>query len=44
MTDCRRTGFGTTLRDGRTVHIRAKQPADEAELLQAFNPDERRRP
>ena len=25
-----------TLRDGRTVHVRAVAPADEAELLQAF--------
>jgi acetyltransferase len=26
-----------TLRDGRTVHIRAMRPADEAEILQAFD-------
>ena len=25
-----------TLRDGRAVHLRATRPADEAELLQAF--------
>jgi acetyltransferase len=30
-------GFDTRLRDGRTVHIRATRPADEAELLQAFD-------
>ena len=28
--------FDITLRDGRAVHIRAAGPADEAELLQAF--------
>ena len=28
--------FDASLRDGRTVHIRAMRPADEAELLQAF--------
>ena len=28
--------FDTTLRDGRTVHIRAVRPSDEAEFLQAF--------
>ncbi len=28
--------FDATLRDGRPVHIRAMRPADEAELLQAF--------
>jgi RimJ/RimL family protein N-acetyltransferase len=28
--------FDAPLRDGRTVHIRAVGPADEAELLQAF--------
>jgi acetyltransferase len=31
------TGFDIALRDGRSVHIRAMRPADEAELLQAFN-------
>jgi len=30
------SGFDATLRDGRTVRLRAIQPADEAELLQAF--------
>jgi len=36
--------FDATLRDGRTVHLRAIRPADEAELLQAFgrlSPDAR---
>ncbi len=28
--------FDFTLRDGRTVHIRAMRPSDEAEFLQAF--------
>lgn len=28
--------FDATLRDGRAVHVRAMCPADEAELLQAF--------
>jgi RimJ/RimL family protein N-acetyltransferase len=31
------TGFDATLRGGRTVHIRAMRPADEAEILQAFD-------
>jgi acetyltransferase len=31
------TDFDATLRDGRTVHLRALRPTDEAELLQAFN-------
>ena len=31
------TEFDTALRDGRTVHIRLINPADEAELLQAFD-------
>jgi len=30
------TGVDTTLRDGRSVHVRAVRSADEAELLQAF--------
>jgi RimJ/RimL family protein N-acetyltransferase len=30
------TEFDAVLRDGRTVHVRAMRPADEAELLQAF--------
>ena len=30
------TEFDATLRDGRTVHLRAMGPADEAELVQAF--------
>jgi len=30
------TEFDATLRDGRAVHVRAMRPADEAELLQAF--------
>ena len=30
------TEFDSTLRDGRTVHMRAMRPADEAELVQAF--------
>ena len=30
------TEFDAALRDGRTVHVRAMRPADEAELLQAF--------
>jgi RimJ/RimL family protein N-acetyltransferase len=29
--------FDVTLRDGRVVHIRSARPADEAEMLQAFN-------
>jgi RimJ/RimL family protein N-acetyltransferase len=36
MTGASFTEFDTTLRDGRTVHIRAMRPADETELLQAF--------
>jgi RimJ/RimL family protein N-acetyltransferase len=36
MTDLGFTEFDARLRDGRTVHIRAMRPADEAELLQAF--------
>jgi RimJ/RimL family protein N-acetyltransferase len=35
-----KSGFTTndiTLRDGRAVHIRAMSPADEAEILQAFD-------
>ncbi len=38
------TPFDITLRDGRALHIRAMQMADEAELLQAFerlSPDAR---
>ena len=31
------TGFDATLRDGRTVHIRAMRPSDETEILQAFD-------
>ena len=31
------TDFDITLRDGRAVHIRAMRPADEAEILQAFD-------
>ena len=31
------TEFDAALRDGRTVHIRLINPADEAELLQAFD-------
>src|SRR5688572_25006794 len=30
------TGFDLPLADGRTVHLRAMTPADEAEILQAF--------
>ena len=30
------TEFDFTLRDGRTVHVRAMRPTDEAEFLQAF--------
>ena len=30
------TEFDFTLRDGRVVHLRAMAPADEAEILQAF--------
>ena len=30
------TGFDLTLADGRAVHLRAMTPADEAEILQAF--------
>jgi RimJ/RimL family protein N-acetyltransferase len=37
MTDPGFTEFDACLRDGRTVHIRAMRPADEAELLQAFD-------
>lgn len=36
MTQTGFTEFDATLRDGRTVHVRAMRPADEAELLQAF--------
>jgi len=36
MTQTGFTEVDTTLRDGRTVHVRAMRPADEAELLQAF--------
>lgn len=28
--------FDTSLRDGRTVHVRAVRPSDEAEVVQAF--------
>jgi acetyltransferase len=31
------TEFDLTLRDGRSVHVRAIQPADETEFLQAFD-------
>ena len=31
------TAVDITLRDGRTAHIRAMLPADEAEILQAFD-------
>jgi RimJ/RimL family protein N-acetyltransferase len=31
------TAVDITLRDGRAVHIRAMRPADEAEILQAFD-------
>jgi RimJ/RimL family protein N-acetyltransferase len=31
------TEFDATVRDGRTVHIRAMRPSDEAELVQAFD-------
>ena len=31
------TTIDITLRDGRAVHIRAMRPADEAEILQAFD-------
>jgi acetyltransferase len=31
------TEFDATLRDGRTVHIRAMHPTDEKEFLQAFD-------
>jgi len=31
------TEFDVTLRDGRSVHIRAVHPSDEAEFLQAFD-------
>ena len=37
MTDPTFTEFDAALRDARTVHIRAMRPADEAELLQAFD-------
>jgi RimJ/RimL family protein N-acetyltransferase len=37
MTDPGFTEFDATLRDGRTVHVRAMRPDDEAELLQAFD-------
>jgi acetyltransferase len=37
MTDPGFTEFDATLRDGRTVRVRAMRPADEAELLQAFD-------
>jgi RimJ/RimL family protein N-acetyltransferase len=36
MSDSGFTEFDATLRDGRTVHVRAIRPADEAEILQAF--------
>lgn len=36
MTDRGFAELDATLRDGRTVHIRAMRPADETELLQAF--------
>jgi RimJ/RimL family protein N-acetyltransferase len=36
MMDRRFAEFDAILRDGRTVRIRAMRPADEAELLQAF--------
>lgn len=36
MTEASFTDFDAALRDGRTVHLRAMRPADEAELLQAF--------
>jgi RimJ/RimL family protein N-acetyltransferase len=36
MTDPHLTDIDVTLRDGRTVHIRAMRPEDEAELLQTF--------
>jgi RimJ/RimL family protein N-acetyltransferase len=36
MTDTARTDLEVTLRDGRSVRIRAIRPDDEAELLQAF--------
>jgi len=31
------TAFDDVLRDGRAVHIRAMRPADETEILQAFD-------
>jgi RimJ/RimL family protein N-acetyltransferase len=31
------TDFDTTLRDGRAIHVRSVRPADEAEILQAFD-------
>ena len=37
MTGSGFTEFDTTLRDGRTVHVRAIRAADEAEILQAFD-------
>lgn len=36
MTEASFTDFDAALRDGRKVHLRAMRPADEAELLQAF--------
>jgi RimJ/RimL family protein N-acetyltransferase len=36
MSDSGFTEFDATLGDGRTVHVRAIRPADEAEILQAF--------
>jgi RimJ/RimL family protein N-acetyltransferase len=37
MTDSGFAEFDATLRDGRTVHVRAMRPADEAEILQTFD-------
>jgi acetyltransferase len=37
MTPVGFTAFDRALRDGRTVHLRAMRPDDEAELLQAFH-------
>ena len=31
------TEFDVTLRDGRSVHVRSVRPADEAEIVQAFD-------
>jgi RimJ/RimL family protein N-acetyltransferase len=36
MIDSGLSDFDTTLRDGRTVHVRAIRAADEEEILQAF--------